>query len=87
MPQFLLGYFLFLKRELKHVRFILIVVGYFIGEWMLNGFQDVKEVDRKCRSLLQVIANTVFGVIAIYFFLSIFKGCGDDSELYNSRRV
>lgn len=66
---------------------IFIVAGYFIGEWVLNGFQDVKEEDRKGRNPLQVIAITLFGIIAIYFFLSLFKGCGDDSELYNSRRV
>jgi Na+-driven multidrug efflux pump len=60
---------------------ILIVAGYYIGEWVLNGFQDLKEEDRKKRNPLQVIIITVFGIIAIYFFLSLFKGCGDTGDI------
>jgi hypothetical protein len=61
--------------------FILIVGGYYIGEWVLNGFQDVKEEDRKSRNPLQVIIITLLGMVAIYFFLSLFKGCDGTGDM------
>ncbi|MCW3074513.1 MAG: hypothetical protein JWP69_1582 [Flaviaesturariibacter sp.] len=60
---------------------VLLPIGYLIGEWALSGFKDVEDKNIKKRNPLQVVFIVILGIIVIYLFLSLFKGCEDTSEL------